>query len=292
MEKDTCKDGHDHGHHRLHDGKCHEITGTFQLAPAVQHQRTDKRQNADNGTDGHVAPAVFGGDTVDLVVFQLAQCIEYLFIVNDQNIAHGGNIHQGADLYERNFRKSDAMEEGLIDHGYHPVAQRTGKIDHGIQCQLAQTVAGQHDAQHRDTKKEQVLQFGSQQPPEDGNPSVSQPHDGQRDQGDYQIGKQGKGNAGGNVGTEPAFPPQRQGMEGVAHAACKQIAEEQLRHHSTVDQIQPAHQGNAVTHILQPVVGIASVCHADQCQQHQNQAGTPGRCKPGQVFAEYGFVKE
>ena len=123
------------------------------------------------------------------------------------------------------------MIDGIDD----PEGQHTAEIDNGIQRQLAQTVAGQHDAQHGSAEEEQVLRFGSQQPPENGDPALIQPHNGQCDQGNHQIGQQGKGNAGGNVGAEPGFPPQRQGMEGIARARVEQVTKEQLRHHSTVD---------------------------------------------------------
>ena len=94
------------------------------------------------------------------------------------------------------------------------------------------------------------------------------------------------------MGAEPALPPQGQRMEGIAHTALEEVTKEQLCHDAAINQIQPAHERDTVAHILQPVVGEAAVGHADQRQQHQNQAGTPGRCEPGEIFLKDGFIKE
>ena len=104
--------------------------------------------------------------------------------------------------------------------------------------------AHQLNAQHRRAEEEHKLQRRLQQP-EPLHRFLSRDHQQRK----HEIGNQAEAKSRQYMDAKPAFPPQGQRMEGIAHPAIEQVTKENLGAEQCVDQVSHNHS-------------VAEICYA------------------------------
>ena len=111
------------------------------------------------------------------------------------------------------------------------------------------------------------------------------------DQGQQQVGNQGEQQAGYRVDGKPAFPAQRQGVEGVGHPALEQIAEEELHIQQGVDEVDDGHAVGCETEGVGGAAGAVGIEADHEGHQQTHRVETPAWGKPGDVLFQDGEIK-
>ena len=178
---------------------------------------------------------------------------------------------------------------------HQPEGQNGCKIGDGIDHRMGKTVAHTENAQRTQTEEEQVLQIGRKSPPEYQMPALLHIGADAQQQGvgnHQQSGNQAVAKTGCGVGNEPVFPPQGQGMEGIAQPGVVKIAPQQLHIQKCVDKIDDGHHlGQIIQRAVETEGGTAL---PQQRHAHKEADGVenPAWRKPGQILFENGFIKE
>ena len=83
-------------------------------------------------------------------------------------------------------------------------------------------------------------------------------------------------------------------MEHVAHAAGIQVAEEQLGHDGSVNQVHHRHDGHHIRHMIGEIEPLVNTAVAvDQQNTHHQAQGihTPNRGKPQKILLKNRLIK-
>ena len=274
----------------------HRIAGAFQIPAAVQQQRNDGKHDAHQCQHPQ---AVQIGDFVDApgIGEQPSHFVKIGASVFDihADIHHAVRRHQ---LGSQRIGGDDAVEHGGIDGIHQPVEDAGAEVHKTVGSHHGEPGADDHGTKHRDAEQADKIHIGNNKIPHRNLPRTREngpQQEGQQNQGIDGGGNEGVRKTGQPVGHKPGFPPQGQGVEGVAHPGVIQVAEEKLRHQAGIAYVQNGEPAKQTADLIEKVifrVTISRLLPAHQGQQHQKQGvQRQDRGKPGEIFCKRGTIK-
>ena len=260
--------------------KAEEISGSFQMALAIQKKAESIEHNAHPGADPQVIPFPHmppkENEAQDLIVRTL-------------QIGMGCYFHQGTEEIKPVVREYHAVQHGLINGGSHQIDQHRQEIQNAVNGDHAQPFAGAHSAEHRQAKEEYKLQQAGYLPNQ-SHPGVL-PHQAGRKSAAHHRGNQCEQKTAGKACKEPALPSHGHGMQAIAQAAVKQVAKEARCYDQGIAAMEDCHR----SHQIHNLPGIPSGFLSPQSQHAQNfrhGVQNPDRRKPTEILLKDMDIKE